>query len=179
VNATLPSAERTALLGMVVFLAAWAVLFAALFFAYGALRVRAPLWPPADLPHLPLGLPALGTVLLGASSALLWRNDRRAGRVALATLLGAGFLAIQFQVWGRMIDAGMLPSYGPYPSVFFGLTVFHALHVAVGIAALGGLAGGAALGRRPVSALSLRLWTIYWHMVGAVWLVMFLAVYVL
>jgi cytochrome c oxidase subunit 3 len=175
--ASLRRDERTALLGMTLFLASWAVLFAALFFAYGALRVRAPLWPPADLPRLPLLLPALGTALLAGSSALLRRRER--GAVALAALLGAGFLGIQLLVWGRMMHLGLRPSYGPYPSVFFGLTLFHALHVLVGVVALAGLAGAALVRRRPVSALRLRLWTIYWHMVGAVWVLMFLGVYVL
>jgi heme/copper-type cytochrome/quinol oxidase subunit 3 len=41
----------------------------------------------------------------------------------------------------------------------------------VGLVALGWLA----LRPRP---LSLRLWTIYWHMVGVIWGVMFLLVYV-
>ena len=177
--APLPAAERTALLGMVMFIASWAVLFAALFFAYGALRLRAPLWPPSDLPRLPVLLPAGGTVLLGLSSALLWRTRGRASAVALAALLGLGFLAVQLAVWRQLIDAGLRPSHGPYPSVFFGLTMFHALHVLVGLVALAALAGAAALRRRLVSALPLRLWTLYWHMVGAVWLVMFVAVYLL
>jgi heme/copper-type cytochrome/quinol oxidase subunit 3 len=58
--------------------------------------------------------------------------------------------------------------------VFFGLTTFHALHVLVGLGALLWIAA-----RRRARALSLRLWALYWHMVGALWAVMFLTVYVL
>ncbi|HEY0705145.1 MAG TPA: hypothetical protein VGG33_00005, partial [Polyangia bacterium] len=65
--------ETTAMLGMSVFVASWAMLFAALFFAYGITRVRAIAWPPVDQPDLPLGLPTLGSVALAlASTALSW-----------------------------------------------------------------------------------------------------------
>jgi cytochrome c oxidase subunit 3 len=160
--------ERTSLLGMVMFMAAWAMLFAALFFAYGLLRLRAPAWPPADLPRLPRGVPALATALLGLSSVALARGRRRG--IAAAALLGGGFLALQALVWRTMIAGGLRPPLGPYASVFFGLTAFHALHVVVGLAALGWLVV------RP-APLPVRLWSLYWHMVGVIWAVMFVAVY--
>jgi cytochrome c oxidase subunit 3 len=159
--------ERTAVMGMAVFVASWAMLFAALFFAYGLTRVRALSWPPADLPRLPLLLPALATLLLGGSSAALHR-----GRAALAAALGAAFLMAQAIVWRQMYLGGLRPAAGAYASFFFALTVFHALHVLIGLGALGRLAW------RP-RPLSLRLWTIYWHMVGVIWGAMFLLVYVL
>jgi len=159
--------ERTALMGMAIFVASWAMLFAALFFAYGLSRLRAVSWPPADLPPLPLALPALATLALGASSFLLHR-----GRVRTSAALGVLFLLLQAVVWREMYQVGLRPQAGAYASFFFALTVFHALHVLVGLGALGWLA----VRPRP---LSLRLWTIYWHMVSAIWGVMFLLVYVL
>jgi heme/copper-type cytochrome/quinol oxidase subunit 3 len=154
-------------MGMAIFVASWAMLFAALFFAYALSRLRAHVWPPADLPALPLGLPALATLVLAGSSAAL-----RGGRVRLAAALGVAFLVVQVVVWRQMALAGLRPQAGAYASYFFALTVFHALHVLVGLGALGWLA----LRPRP---LPLRLWTIYWHMVGVIWAVMFLLVYVL
>jgi heme/copper-type cytochrome/quinol oxidase subunit 3 len=159
--------ERTALMGMAIFVASWAMLFAALFFAFLLSRVRAPSWPPADLPPLPLGLPALATLALAGSSGLLQR-----GRVRMSAALGVVFLVLQAVVWRQLLLDGLRPQAGAYASYFFALTVFHALHVLVGLVALGVLAA------RP-RPLSLRLWTIYWHMVGIIWGVMFLLVYVL
>jgi heme/copper-type cytochrome/quinol oxidase subunit 3 len=159
--------ERTALMGMAIFMASWAMLFAALFFAYGLSRLRAHVWPPADLPPLPLALPALATLVLAGSSAALHRR-----RPLVAAGLGLVFLALQSVVWRHLLAAGLRPQTGAYASYFFALTVFHALHVLVGLVALGWLA----LRPRP---LPLRLWTIYWHMVGVIWGVMFLLVYVL
>jgi len=58
-----PRARRdtTAWLGMIIFLASWAMMFAALFFAYGIVRLRAQVWPPPELPALPLRLPLVNT----------------------------------------------------------------------------------------------------------------------
>jgi cytochrome c oxidase subunit III len=176
--------ENTALLGMTLFLASWAMLFAALFFSYGLVRVRSVAWPPADLPALPLGLPALATGVLALVSFVLERARRRAQRggavgisgLALAFLASAGFLALQALVWRRLWLEGLRLDSGPYGSVFFGLTGFHALHVVVGLGGLAGLilAGWAGRG---VRYIPLRLWTLYLHMVGILWALVFVSVY--
>jgi len=178
----------TAYLGMVVFLASWTMMFASLFFAYGLVRSRATAWPPLDQPPLPLVLPGLNTLVAAASSAALVLSlqafrggNRRAGArlVALAALLGAAFLGLQVSVWTSLWSAGLQPDTGPYASVFFALTGFHALHVLVGLLALGWLAARAFRGAYgPAHDTPVRLWTMYWHFVGAVWLLLYLAVYV-
>lgn len=192
---------RTALLGMTIFCASWAMLFAALFFAYGVVRVNAHVWPPVDQPRLPLALPGLATLLLAGVSALLhlaprtFRRgpggiddgidgsivDQTAGRrrallVGGAALLGGAFLALQMQVWTTLFAAGLRPDTGTYASVFWGFTVFHALHVVVGLAGLAFLTVQVARARE---GLGLRLWTLYFHLVGAVWALMYLTIYVL
>jgi heme/copper-type cytochrome/quinol oxidase subunit 3 len=175
--------ETTAVLGMSLFVASWAMLFAALFFAYGVTRARALAWPPADLPSLPLGWPLLATFAIAASSLALSRARRRwprpIGAQLLTALAGGGvFLAIQIAVWRALFLAGLRPGTGTYASVFYGLTTFHALHVAVGLVGvlvlwLRQLRGG--LG----NPIPLRLWTIYTHMVGILWLLLFVGVYCL
>src|SRR3981081_4014911 len=96
--------ETTAYLGMVVFLGSWAMMFAALFFAYGFVRTRSVAWPPADLPELPWGTPALNTLVLLPSSTSLQYGlrgiragaSKKLGRALLLTvLLGSVFLALQ------------------------------------------------------------------------------------
>ena len=81
------SEEYTSALGMTIFLASWAMMFCALFFAYGYTRTRASEWPPPELPRLPLALPAFNTVVLLASSVTFAWGLRvlRRGRVASAT----------------------------------------------------------------------------------------------
>src|SRR5258707_1077465 len=64
-------AEWTAYLGMVIFLASWAMMFGSLFFAYGMVRARSVAWPPPDLPEMPVGVGAVNTVVLAMSSTIL------------------------------------------------------------------------------------------------------------
>jgi heme/copper-type cytochrome/quinol oxidase subunit 3 len=182
-------ADSTAWLGMILFLASWTMLFAALFAAYGVLRLRAPAWPPPDVPRLPLLLPGANTLAIVASSVALQSALRsaRSGRIdgvlpaTLAALaLGAIFLAGQAALWTGLWRAGLRPEGGPFPSVFYGLTAFHALHVLVGLFGLGFVAVRASKASYgPTRHLGLRLWCGYWHFVGAIWVLLYAAIFVL
>lgn len=177
--------ERTARVGMAVFLGSWAMLFAGLFFAYALVRARATVWPPLDAPPLPRLLPGLNTLVIAASSAAVARAVRAqelgrarsaAASLAAAAVLGAMFLALQTVVWTGLWRAGLVPSGGPYPSVFYAFTAFHALHVLVGLAALAWLAVRV---RARAGSLreDVRLWGWYWHFVGVLWAVLYVTVY--
>ena len=109
-------------------------------------------------------------------------TDERTAAWLLAATTGLGFvfLALQAVVWTRLWNAGLTVDKGPYPSVFYGLTVIHALHVAVGLLALAWLTLRAFQGTfNAARHLPVRLWALYWHFVGAVWLLMFVSVYVI
>ena len=180
--------EWTAYLGMVIFLGSWAMMFGSLFFAYGMVRARANAWPPPDLPVLPLALPGLNTLIIAASSGLLqlavhWLRLGKVARVGPALgaslTLGTLFLVLQTVTWRSLFEEGLTPSEGPYPSVFYALTCFHALHVLVGIVALAWIFRNVAIGKYSAARfLPVRLWALYWHFVGAVWGIMFVTVYV-
>jgi heme/copper-type cytochrome/quinol oxidase subunit 3 len=173
---------------MVIFLGSWAMMFGALFFAYGMVRARATEWPPPDLPALPLALPGFNTLVLAASSAALqlavrWLRLGKASRVgpalAASVTLGALFLFLQMVTWRSLYEEGLTPSEGPYPSVFYALTCFHAVHVLVGVGALAWLCRCAFVGKYSAARfLSVRLGALFWHFVGAVWGILFVTVYV-
>jgi len=176
--------EVTSYIGMIIFLASWAMMFAALFFAYAVMRFRAPLWPPPDQPPLPILLPTLNTVVIAASSAsvafavrasALGRRRRAFAGLSIAAVLGASFLMLQVVVWSSLWRAGLVPSSGPYGSVFYALTTFHALHVLVGLTALTALALRERAQRTTRTAV--RLWGMFWHFVGCIWLALYLSVY--
>jgi cytochrome c oxidase subunit 3 len=178
-------AERTAHVGMAIFLGSWAMLFVGLFFAYAFVRARAPVWPPLDAPPLPRLLPGLNTLAIAASSAAVARAVRAqelgraraaAASLAAAAGLGAIFLTLQALVWTGLWRQGLQPSGGTYPSVFYAFTAFHALHVLVGLAALAWLAARAR-SRAGVSRTDVRLWGWYWHFVGIVWAVLYVTLY--
>jgi heme/copper-type cytochrome/quinol oxidase subunit 3 len=176
---------RTAHVGMAVFLGSWAMLFVGLFFAYAFVRARAPAWPPLDAPPLPRLLPGLNTLAILASSAAvaravgqreLGRARAAAGLLAGAAALGSAFLASQLLVWGELWRGGLLPSSGPYGSVFYAFTAFHALHVLVGLAGLGAVAVRLR-SRAGATPTDVRLWGWYWHFVGVLWVLLYATLY--
>ncbi|MCM3877945.1 MAG: heme-copper oxidase subunit III [Thermoanaerobaculia bacterium] len=193
VVARFPGAEesrRTSFVGMVMALASWTMLFVALFFSYAVLRLNAATWPPDGLAPLPKALPFLNTVVLLASSVTLHRgarpeSEKRPGalrRALVGTMaLGSLFLALQLAVWIPLWQRGFrIDNTGSYGSIFYGLTVFHALHVLAGLVALAVLLPGAFAGRLVSGRSSaVRLPAMFWHFVDAVWAVMFVAVYLL
>ena len=60
-----------------------------------------------------------------------------AWRCVGVTALGALFLALQIYSWAGLYQDGLTLRSGAYGAMFYTLTTFHALHVAVGIVALG------------------------------------------
>lgn len=186
-NRTKSSEEVSYSLGMIVALAAWAMMFAALFFAYFGARARFTEWPPAGVPHLPLTLPFVNTlVLLGSSVAISLATKRLAAGdkpgltryLSLGTLLGVVFLGLQVVVWRDLWSQGLLPSSGLYGSVFYGLTGLHALHVVAGLGVLLVLLRRAFSGSfSPKEAFKVRVPVLFWHFVDAMWVLMFLSIY--
>jgi cytochrome c oxidase subunit 3 len=174
---------------MLILLGALAMMYAALLFAYGMLRVRLPVWPPEGAPGLPVrlagcdaGLLALsgGTLQRALASARLGRHRSLAAELAATVLLGLLFVAGQAVILGQMWRGGLRPEGGPSPAMVYVLTGFHGFQAIVGLLALCWLlAAGRGFLLAPARQLSLRLWTSYWHFVGAAWLVLYLAVFVL
>lgn len=181
--------RRTSFVGMVMALASWTMMFGSLFFAYAVLRLKAGTWPPEGIEPLPRLLPFVNTLVLLASSAVLARGVRRAADARIGALLGALkttlalgslFLVLQLAVWIPLWGSGFRIDSGVYGSIFYGLTVFHALHVLAGLVALAVLLPGARNGRWRSGAQSrVRGTAMFWHFVDAVWVVMFVAVYLL
>jgi cytochrome c oxidase subunit I len=180
-------APRTAVgLGMLFFLASETVFFGALIASYAHLRVRLGVWPPPGVPPLETGLAAINTLILLTSGVTAhWAGlNLAAGRVrrfttitVLTVLLGAAFLGIQ--AW-EYTHAGFGLSAGLMGSTFFTLTGIHGVHVAAGIVALLVALALTRSGRMGPDRMGLPQAAIYyWHFVDAVWVVLFIALYLL
>ena len=90
----------------------------------------------------------------------------------LAPLYNMTMFAPQYQD-GLRLDSGI------YGSIFYTLTVFHGLHVLVGLVLLLSLLPTALRPARIVGRhVRIRLLALFWHFVDVVWVVMFLLVYV-
>ena len=181
--------DFTSVLGMIIALGAWAMMFGALFFMYAGMRSHALMWPPPGVPRLPIALPAVNTVVLLASSGAialgvraLRQGQRRAlsACLAVAAMLGATFLVLQVVVWRDVWAAGLQPSTGAYGSVFYGLTALHAVHVAAGLLVILLVLVRSLLGKYTEhSVMKVRLPAMFWHFVDAVWVLMFVSLYLL
>ncbi len=174
-------------LGMAIFLAFESMFFAALMAAYLVFRVRTTVWPPADLPRLPLAVTWLNTVVL-ATSAYTMRRARAAqrggrreelARTLLATAaLGTLFLAVQGSEWARLVRHGLTLSTGMYGATFYTLIGCHGLHVMAAVTWLLVVLARAQRSRfaAPVR-VPLELCAIYWFYVVGLWAALFPLVY--
>jgi cytochrome c oxidase subunit 3 len=172
------------LLGMLLFLAALAVLFAASLLAYILIRIRGAQAPELGVLHLP-GLLWASTVLVVSVSVTLHRaltalrreNLPAFRRLAAWSLAGAvAFVVVQTPALTGLLS--LHQSTGPDTPRLYGLIfcliLLHALHVLGGIIALARLWLGARAGRYDhENAHRVRLIALYWHFLDVVWLVMF------
>lgn len=177
-------AAATRWLGTVLGLAAWTMFFVSLTFSVGWYRMREP-WPPLPISPLLLALPGL---LLIVGSGVLHRvvraplegsdGARRLLRILKVTLmLGAGYVGMQaawthLSWWNHHLR---IPDDGVSASAFYGLTALHVLHV---LAVLAGVFFSAVRLKRGTDVReAVRRQSLGWHFVTAMWLLLFVAVY--
>jgi cytochrome c oxidase subunit III len=170
--------------GMICFILTEAALFVYLQFSYfyHAVQPYQGPWPPDGIPSIRLALP--NTVLLLASSLVVWWGEHgtKQGRrvhqlvgLGIGFLMGAVFLAIQGLEWQNK-TFGLTSS--PYASLFFTMTGFHMAHVAMGLFMLLAVTVWSLLGYfGPARSAPVRIAAIYWHFVDAVWITLFFTLY--
>jgi len=170
------------------FILAELAVFGVFFLVYGYHRWRDPALFATGQQHLGLLLPTLNTLLLLAGSAAIvaavraFSLDRQlSGRrwLLLTLLSGGGFLLLKGFELGGKFAAGITLSSSDFWMFYLSLTVFHFLHVVLGMVIVvavwwqardGHYAGAAIEGVETAAA--------YWHMVDLVWIVLFALVYV-
>lgn len=175
------------MLGMTIFLVSLGIFFAALFILYAWLRSGLESWPPPGEPALPLLLPTLNTVVVVASSAVIHlavlalkrAQPQRYARLVLVTAnLGAMFLVLQVLLLRQAISMGIEVGTTTYAGLLYTLAGVHAAHMVVGVAAVVALAIlGFRAPTRPSGLTRIRMWASFWHFLSAVWLVMFVALF--
>ena len=176
--------------GMLAFIGSESVFFAALIAAAIHLRIHLPQSGAGT--HLATAFPAVNTTILvlsgvAAHYAQVSYRKQRQGTffllLVLTNILGAAFLGGQAWEYTHL-GFGLTASLAA--STFFTLTGFHGLHVACGISVLIYLLVRAARERRRGSGAAssgtsgmVDAGTYYWHFVDAVWVVVFIVVYLL
>jgi cytochrome c oxidase subunit 3 len=140
---------------------------------------------PADVLHAPIFL----TICLLSSSLTVHAGVKalEKGNVAgfarwwlLTLTLGAVFLMGTAIEWRRLVYVdGLTIHTNLFGTTYFSLVGLHAFHVTAGLAALALASILALLGYvTPIHASRSDVFSLYWHFVDVVWVVVFLVVYV-
>jgi cytochrome c oxidase subunit I+III len=170
-------------LGLWVFLASEILIFGSLIVAYIYVRVNSISWPIATQTHdVLLGMTNTIILLTSSLTMILALYSIRAGNVKGLKIclggtvaLGVTFLSIKLGVeWPALIRNGFTINSGLPASTYFVLTGLHALHVAVGLVAIGYLMirtfNGGFTSTKHVAVENIGL---YWHFVDIVWMFLF------
>lgn len=184
-------------LGMWTFLATEVLLFGGLILSYFVSRHAFPQAFLAASRHTDILLGTLNTAILLTSSfcvaAAVEAAQAETLRTAiallgLAALLGLGFLGIKGMEYAHEYHAHLVPgidfayadglAHGVmlFFIFYFVATALHALHMAVGIAALVAFAVRLRAGHESDVA-GLRIAALYWHFVDMVWIFLFALIY--
>jgi cytochrome c oxidase subunit 3 len=166
-----------ALLAFAFVLVGIATLFLAFLLAFVLLRRNAGEWPPAGAPLPPKGLWASTATILASSFTLSRASHApspasRRRRLATTLALGLAFLLLQALLWRDLLRAGLTTDSSAYGALFYSLTGLHALHLVAGLVFL-----GVALALRSPHPTTQLLCALYWHFLGALWLVLFAVLY--
>lgn len=170
-------------MGMLIFVAIEAMMFAGMISAFTIIKSSALVWPPPDQPRLPVQETLFNTAALLASGVCLYlaqrtfaRDRKRARRPLLAAmLLGAFFVVFQGVEWVALIRDGLTVTSSNLGSFFYLIVGMHALHA---VAALGVLAyTWVRLQRGWLAQSQLAAAQVFWYFVVGLWPVLYAVVY--
>ncbi len=169
---------------MLVLLSSFGMLFGGLLLAYGLMRARAPVWPPAGAEELSPWVAGVSTLVAVLSSYTVERGvtyfanrDLEAFRKAWLQSLGLGFvflLSQSFVLWSFFQQGQKLQS-NSFSGMVYILVTAHAVHVLAGLGFMlkAWFAGSAELQSQGRSTQTPKLSSWLWHFLGLIWILMF------
>jgi cytochrome c oxidase subunit III len=180
----LPSRGRVGMFSLIAAEAAIFTIFVVAYIFYLGKSLSGPM--PKDV----LQLPIFGTICLLSSSLTIHLAVKalRSAQVGVfglwwfATIaLGAIFLAGTGREWQRMIfEKGLTINTNLFGTTYYSLVGLHAFHVTVGLIVLAIGMIFTLLGKvKPEHSERAEVFSLYWHFVDAVWVVVFTVVYVI
>src|SRR6059036_695744 len=165
--------------GVWILLTAVIMLFAGLSSAYIVLR-GVPSWQNIELPSLlwpNTAVLLLSSLAVELSRRAIRRNDIESMKrwLVVGGALGLTFLIGQVAAWRQLVNAGVYLPSTLQSSFFYILTGLHGLHLLGGIVAFGIVLAMAL--RNRLTAFNyepLKLCAMYWHVLHALWVYLFL-----
>jgi cytochrome c oxidase subunit 3 len=190
---SLEQQAHAAHLGMWIFLASEALLFAGLFALYVVYRFQHPHGFDIGVQHAEKTIGSVNTAILltssyaVASAVLSLRSSKRGRTVALlmATIgLGLSFIALKLYEYSLHFDEGIYPGakglffdkfpapgVGPFWTLYYVMTGLHVIHVTAGLSVLAWVTWKVARGKlMPPHDHPLSLAAMYWHLVDIIWI---------
>jgi len=155
--------------------------FGVAFIGFAVARLLDPAGFAAGQAHLDPLLGGLNTIVLVTSGFLAatgvavrreGSRSRARGLFAAAAALGLLFLAVKGTEYATSLAAGLTLDAGGFPTLYYLLTGFHALHVVMGIVLLLIVAWHD-------SVENLETGAAFWHMLDLVWVVLYPLLYLL
>src|SRR5580693_8073414 len=158
-------------------------IFVVAYLYYAAKSVSGP--TPAQVLHVPyfasICLFASSATIMLAERALHRGNIKQFGLLWFLTLaLGVTFLAETGIEWQRLIfHEGLTISTNLFGTTYYSLVGLHAFHVTVGLIVIAIVMAFTLLGKVTSKyGERLEVFSLYWHFVDVVWVVVFTVVYV-
>jgi cytochrome c oxidase subunit 3 len=181
---TLPSRGRVGMISLIAAESAIFTIFVVAYIFYIGKSLSGP--APKDV----LTVPIFATVCLLSSSLSIHLAVRalRNAKIGLFGLwwfvtmtLGAIFLIGTGREWQRLIfHEGLTISTNLFGTTYYSLVGLHAFHVTVGLIVIAIVMAFTSLGKvAPKYSERLEVFSLYWHFVDAVWVVVFTVVYVI
>ena len=181
-NWRLPSRGRVGMLSLIVGESAIFTIFVVAYIYYIGRSVTGP------TPQI-LDVPIFNTVCLLSSSLTIWLAEHaiERGKIrvfgawwALTMTLGIIFLIGTAVEWKKLIFTnGLTIRTNLFGTTFYSLVGLHATHVIVGLIGLSLVMIFTLLGRvEQRHAERIQVFSLYWHFVDAVWVVVFTVVYI-
>ena len=184
-TATLGSRYR---IGAWVAIASIAMLFTGLSSAYMVRAASAADWQPLTMPKVLwlstfLLLVSSGTAEAARRSLRSHMNREFVRWLSLTVVLGSAFLATQLNAWRQLARQGIFLATNPHSSFFYLLTALHGLHLVGGLIALAAvlLYAGCPNANQDRVARGhgfTEAATIYWHFLDALWIYLFVLLFV-
>jgi len=165
-------------IGLWILLTAVIMLFAGLSSAYIVLR-GVPTWQNIELPSLlwpNTAILLLSSVAIDISRRAIRRGDSASMKhwLTAAGALGMAFLVGQVLAWRQLVDAGVYVPSTLQSGFFYILTGLHGLHLFGGVVAMSFVLVKALRNElSPANHEPLKLCGLYWHVMDALWVYLF------
>jgi heme/copper-type cytochrome/quinol oxidase subunit 3 len=178
-------AVPSAVIGVMMFVAAEAMFFAGLISAFLVVKagIKPGMWPPPWQPRLPVEVTGVNTAILVVSGLLMLAAGRvlvKNGVVSVplylaATALGATFVGVQGYEWSQLLSQGLTMTSSNHGAFFYLIVGTHALHVVAGLMAL--VWGALRLRKGTLTVAQRSAIQIFWTFVVGLWPILYSLVY--